>query len=118
MFNKKNPYNIEITAIQMGSDYLFIITGGKAHIGATATAYWTEEILNCQLIELPHHKEGEVAKNCALYAANILNCTVTVTIGIHIDHATKEQIYEIVDYVQKTMSEKVNFLENDKNTPN
>lgn len=109
MFNN-NPCNIEIKTIQMGSDYLFVITGGKAHIGATATAYWVESELNCQLIELPHHKEGELAKNCALHAANVLKCTVSVSIGIHIDHATKEQINEIVDYVWKAMSEKVNLL--------
>lgn len=116
MFNN-NPYNIEIKAIQMGSDYLFVITGGKAHIGATATAYWAKEGLKCQLVELPHHKEGELAKNCALYAANILKSTVVVSIGIHIDHATKEQINEIVDYVQKAMGEKVDLLKNNKNTP-
>jgi len=104
-----NPYNIEIKEIQMGSDYLFVITGGMAHIGATATAYWVDDELNCQLIELPHHKEGELARNCAVHAAKALNCTVTIAIGIHIDNATKEQINEIVTYVWQKMVAKVDF---------
>lgn len=112
-----NPYDIEIRETLMGSDYLFVITGGTAHIGATATAYWVEDELSCQLIELPHHKEGELAKNCAMQAAKVFKCTVTVAIGIHIDNATKEQINEIVDYVRQAMTTKINLLAINKNTP-
>lgn len=111
-----NPYNIQINAYPMGNDFTFLITGGVAHIGAVATAYWENDNIQVNVIELPHHKEGELAKECAILASRLLECTVAVSMGIHIDNATKEQITEIVDYVRIEMTDKVHTLKETKTT--
>lgn len=111
-----NSYNIQIKAYPMGNDFAFLITGGVAHIGAVATAYWENDNIQVKVIELPHHKEGELAKECAILASRLLQCTISVSMGIHIDNATKEQITEIVDYVRLEMTNKINILKETKTT--
>lgn len=106
-----NPYNIQIRSYSMGTDMVFHITGGAAHIGAMAVAYFNEndkgvhDQLEVFVRQLPHHREGELAKECAELAAKTLKVTASVLMGIHIDHATKEQIEDIVEYVRKSMKE-------------
>ena len=108
---KENPYNIQIQSYSMGGDMVFHVTGGAAHVGAIAVAYFNEtgkeihEQLQVFVHQLPHHKEGELAKECAELAAKTLKVTSSVLMGIHIDHATKEQIEDIVEYVRKSMKE-------------
>lgn len=107
----KNPYNIQIRSYSMGNDIVFHITGGAPHIGAMAVAYYHEsgqgvhEQLQVFVHQLPHHREGELAKECAELAAKTLKVTASVLMGIHIDHATREQIEDIVEYVRKSMKE-------------
>lgn len=97
---QNNPYNIQFHALQMGNDLAMTITGGASHIGAVATAYFDSDLIKVAMQELPHHKEGLLAKECAQSLAKELNCTVTVLMGIHIDNATKEQIEDIIYYVR------------------
>lgn len=100
-----NPYNIAFTVQRIGRDYLFTISGGQIdsgpHIGAVAVAFWAGGELKIETLELPSHKEGELAHESALLAAEKLTATCTVICGIHIDQATDEQINEIVQYVRK-----------------
>lgn len=100
-----NPYNIAFTVQRIGRDYLFTISGGQLdggpHIGAVAVAFWEAGRLMVETIELPSHKEGELAQECATLAAEKLTTTCTVICGIHIDQASSEQIKEIVQYVRK-----------------
>lgn len=110
----KNPYNIELKYVPIGKDNFFLITGGTEHIGAIATAYWNEKQLHISLKELPHHKEGELAKECAELAAKALNSTCTIIMGIHIDNASKEDIDSIISFVRKEMRIKLNVLKNIK----
>lgn len=100
-----NPYNIAFTIQRIGRDYLFTISGGELdsgpHIGAVSVAFWEAEVLDVKTFELPNHKEGELAQECARLAAKKLATTCTVICGIHIDEATSEQINEIIQYVRK-----------------
>ncbi len=107
---KENMYDITITKHLMGTDIAFQITGGKAHIGAVATAYIINEQVTVHHIELPHHKEGALAKECAVIATNALGCTSTVAIGIHIDQATKEQITDIENIVRTLMKREIDEI--------
>lgn len=59
---------------------------------------------------MPHHKEGELAFECAELAAKTLNCTCTVIIGIHIDNATSKDINNIINFVRQEMNNKLNEL--------
>lgn len=103
----ENKFNIHIEYYKMGKDFVFLVTGGEAHIGATATAYYQDGLIKINLHELPHHKEGQLTKEFAVLAATELKHTSTVITGIHIDNATKEQIQEIVVFVRKAMKDKI-----------
>lgn len=108
----KNPYNIQIRQSKVGKDLTFLITGGEPHIGGVATAFWVDDKIQVTVTELPHHKEGELAKECAETAARELGITVSVIMGIHIDNATKKEIEDIVQYVRKEMKEEVRKYKN------
>ncbi|WP_339061412.1 hypothetical protein [Tepidibacillus marianensis] len=102
-----NRFNIQIKQYNLGKDLVIHVTGGAAHIGAVATAYFDEDQLHVELLQLPHHKEGELAEEFAELAARKLRSTVTVLMGIHIDHATKEDIQNIIEEVKIGMEEVV-----------
>lgn len=107
---KENPFNIQIKDISMGRDIAFVITGGVAHIGAVAIAYLQDGQVEVNTVELPHHKEGELAKECAIQATTALKCTTTVSIGIHIDNANKEDIESIIKFVRNEMTNKIKSI--------
>lgn len=105
---RNNPYNIQIKTEKLGNDYAFLITGGKAHIGALAIAYYDQEgRLTVEGNQVPGHREGPLTNELALVAAERLHATVSVVMGIHVDQATKEMIAEIVAYVQWAISAKL-----------
>ncbi|RKD24707.1 hypothetical protein BEP19_08435 [Ammoniphilus oxalaticus] len=89
---------------KLGDDYVFVITGGKAHIGASATAYYYEDQLQVEGVALPRHKEWELARELALQAAEQLGVTVTVVMGIHVDQASREMIDSIIVFVRQEMN--------------
>ncbi|MGD9677415.1 MAG: hypothetical protein AB7V16_03470 [Vulcanibacillus sp.] len=107
-----NLYNIQIQHLAVGKDNFFLITGGVAHIGASATAYWNGEELITYLVELPHHKEGALAKELVELAAKSLNSSCTVVMGIHIDQASLDVINYIVNYVRVEMVTTINKIKN------
>lgn len=101
---------VDVQTIRLGEDLLFTVTGGKAHIGATATAGqgkfgWLREVS-----ELPGHKEGELALQLAEQAAQQLNTIVTVVAGIHIPNATKEEIKLAVEDARVQFEEALSRL--------
>ncbi|BFH62231.1 prenylated flavin chaperone LpdD [Paenibacillus azoreducens] len=91
-------WDIRIQEVSAGRDILLLLTGGEAHIGAVATAYFNEEDKDVQVrtVDLPGHREDELAEYMAKTAAKALGCTVTVAAGIHYDGISKEQILDIV----------------------
>ena len=105
-----NPCHIEIKVQPMGKDYVFIITGGAAHIGATVTAYTDQGKIVVEGTGLPGHKELELAKELAFQAIRDLGVTVTVIMGIHIDQATKEAIQSIVSFVRNEMDRQIQII--------
>ncbi|MDF2924117.1 MAG: hypothetical protein K0R57_3031 [Paenibacillaceae bacterium] len=95
-----NPYQLAIRTILAGQDYVLLITGGEAHIGAVAVSRWDGQAAVTEHLTLPKHKEGELARELAGLACSCLQATVTVIAGIHIDNAAKEEILFIVDEVR------------------
>jgi gallate decarboxylase subunit D len=86
----------------MGRDTAFLITGGEAHIGAVSTAFYnTDQEVTVQTVSVPGHKEEVLTEPLAVRAATRLRCTVMVAAGIHIDHASKADIEEIVATVHR-----------------
>lgn len=94
----------------MGRDRVFLITGGQAHIGAVATAYYAKQHIHVELVEVPGHREGPLTRELALQAAETLGQTVTVLIGIHFDGPTKVEIEGIVANARAMMNEKLEQL--------
>lgn len=101
---------LEVKTIRAGRDYVWLVTGGEAHIGAAAMAYWTAEGAIAQVLEAPHHREGALALELAQLACARLQATVSVIAGIHIDHATKEEIGAIVAKVRELAREELDNL--------
>ncbi|TCS81305.1 hypothetical protein [Tepidibacillus fermentans] len=106
-----NPYQIQIQHFKMGEDLVILVSGGVAHIGAVATAYVNENKIHVEVTQLPHHKEGELAREFAELAAQTLHRTVSVLMGIHIHQATKDDICQIEAYVRNAMKQIIKALE-------
>ncbi len=103
---KYNPEDIVVTEVPVGRDMLLIVTGGASHIGAVSTAYkGPSGEIEVQTSEVPGHKEHTLSEDLALKAAKVLDRTVTVVMGIHYDHISKEEIMAIVTIVNEKMDE-------------
>ncbi|MGG1517819.1 hypothetical protein ABE504_20555 [Paenibacillus oryzisoli] len=100
-------YHIDIQLYPMGHDWVFLISGGRAHIGAVATAYPAKKEMLMQTVTIPGHREDRLATEIAEVAASLLNRTVTVVMGIHLEDATKKEIADIVEGVQQRMKETI-----------
>lgn len=103
--------SVDVEAIQLGDDLLFTVTGGKAHIGATACAGEGKSGWIREVTELPGHKEGELALELAELAARRLGTIVSVVAGIHIPNATKDEIRLAVEDARARFEEVVRRLE-------
>lgn len=96
---------LECCVVACGSDLSVTICGGsRSHVGAVALG--TPISLNAEksmhsatvsVLCAYEHRDDEVARWAARYLATNLNCNVTVTVGIHIDNATKTEIDEIMN---------------------
>ena len=97
---------IEIRTYEMGKDKVFLVTGGTAHIGASATAYWAANGEACvEVVSVPGHRERELAVELAIVAASTLRRTVAVLIGIHLDRPTKQEISDVVEEARRKLQE-------------
>ncbi|MGF9696964.1 hypothetical protein [Paenibacillus sp. MABNR03] len=106
-----NAYDLNTVRLQVidaGEDKIFLVTGGKAHIGAVATFYPERERVVGTAIHIPGHKEQELCERLARKAANHLKVTVTVVMGIHFDAITRMQIDEIVLTAEKLLDDHLN----------
>lgn len=107
----RNPYGLSVRTMAAGRDYVLLVTGGEAHIGATAVSYLTDggEALT-EVVGLPGHKEAELARELAAHASSRLGRTVTVIAGIHIDHATPAEIRVMVDHTRALFQAELDIL--------
>ena len=87
---------VTLRAVEIGDDLLVTITGGKAHIGATAFGTNAGGLASSSVITTPGHRDDRVAKTAAEKLAKALKKNVTVVAGIHYDQITKEEIAEVL----------------------
>ncbi len=92
--NTSGRLAVSLKAVDIGNDLLVVITGGRAHIGATAVGIKTEGIATASVITTPGHREDRVVKDAAEKLAKKLDKTVVVVSGIHYDNITKDEIAE------------------------
>ena len=88
---------ISFIAIPHGKDYAISVMGGdEAHIGAIAfCAPGSAPTLHT----LAGHREGEMAVLLAEQISLRLNCSVSVSAGIHYDKISSSQINDIIEIV-------------------
>lgn len=109
------PYQVWAQYTDWGSDLQILIGGGTApHIGAVGLAYPYEGKIIAEIIERPHHKEGELAKKIAGKIASSLQKTVAVSIGIHIDRASKDEIMILVRHAESLIPKLITALTDKK----
>jgi gallate decarboxylase subunit D len=113
------PFLIEAVAVRCGTDWSVTIGGGERfHIGACAVGYMHPSLKNPEkstgtvsVMTLPGHKEDELARSAALTLAKALQTTVIVTVGIHIEQATGEDIQKIVTLFKELVAKLAKALE-------
>ena len=102
---------VEALIVKCGSDINVIIGGGeKYHIGAVSVAVPRLEYKNgnkrtasTSVICVQGHREDELTYKAAKYLATALECTVTVTMGVHIDDISKCEFSEILNNVDRLL---------------
>ncbi len=114
----EGKYIIESIIVFCGKDLNISIVGGdKPHIGAISIASPTEKLYNgikrsatTSVISLQDHKEDKLACLAAKKIATALDCVVSVSVGIHIDNVTKQEIeilndnfMELVEKIKKEL---------------
>ncbi|WP_223066212.1 hypothetical protein [Paenibacillus caui] len=87
--------DLKLDAMRIGRDHLLVITGGEAHIGAVSTSFSAGGKRMVHTASVPGHKEHTISGDLAKRAAEQLNATVTLVMGIHYDHLYPDDIEEI-----------------------
>ena len=111
----RTSVNLELK--YQGLDILLLVTGGKAHIGAVAV--WNGQGQNGRVVltELPGHREGPLADECAEILARASGRVVMAAVGVHQDNATREEIAAIVANVRLGAAELAKVFERTRGTP-
>ena len=87
------------TAVRCGKDVAVTICGGSAHIGAVALAVYEPErdSATVSTITVYTHRDDIIAYTLAKKISKRLHCTVTVTVGLHLDNANAEEIDQLTE---------------------
>lgn len=96
-------HRVSISAVVVGSGLVVVVSGGTTpHIGAVAIAIPRPSLKNPSQLScstsvycVPNHKDDEVAKQIADRISPALNRTTVVTVGLHVDAATPEEIQKL-----------------------
>lgn len=99
------PYLIKAKVIHCGADVIVVCGGGsRFHTGAVSVVISTPSLKNpeklsftASTIGIPGHKEEQLAREAAMKIARALETTVVVSVGIHVDNATSEEINQLVE---------------------
>ena len=104
--------SLSFTLFKVGSDALGVLTGGDAHLGATAIAQPTDKAEDQVLsLKLPEHREEELARNMAWDLARILKRNVQIIAGVHFDNITEFEIKTVIDIVQHIINSVEDYYE-------
>ncbi len=111
-------HTIFLDVKEIGKDFLIVIYGGDAHhIGGAAVAYPTKShyrdatTVSVSTITLPGHKDYVVANSAAEKICKALETPTIVTVGIHYDNATKEDIDEIISVVDALVQDVISYYQ-------
>lgn len=86
------------TMLPMGADWVVCVSGGAAHIGSVTLI---DEEKMPRTIVCPSHRDDVIGEKIAKRLQTACSQRVTVICGIHINHATGEQLQAILDASDK-----------------
>ncbi|TFG96399.1 hypothetical protein E4H12_11135 [Candidatus Thorarchaeota archaeon] len=105
-------HTIYLEVKEIGKDLLISIHGGdEHHIGGVAIAYVTPShyrdasTVSLSSLTFPGHKDYVIANSTAEKICKELERSTVVTVGIHYDNATKNDIDEIIKAVEELVDE-------------
>ncbi|MGY5864813.1 MAG: hypothetical protein RTV41_09425 [Candidatus Thorarchaeota archaeon] len=111
-------HTIFLDVKEIGNDLLIAIYGGDAHhIGGAAVAYPTPShyrdatTVSVSTMTLPGHKDYVVANTAAEKICKALETPTIVTVGIHYDNATKNDIEEIISVVDSLVQDAISHYQ-------
>ncbi len=111
-------HTIYLETRDIGKDLLVSIHGGdEHHIGGVAIAYVTQShyrdasTISVSTLTFPGHKDYIVANSAAEQICKSLNKQTVVTVGIHYDYATKDELSTIIEVVNKLVDEAISLYQ-------
>lgn len=104
---------IVLEAEMVGNDLLIRIGGGEKHIGAIALA---EPDSECMSLDVPGHRERELACEIAEMFASGLFRRVAVIAGIHYDNITCSEIDAALHLARQLAREGLQILQKELTT--
>lgn len=87
----------------IGEDLQIVLEGGDSHIGAVALCHADETPL--PPLQLPHHREAQLAQSVAHRLACALHITVCVSAGIHYQNITQKEIATVLALADRLTEE-------------
>jgi hypothetical protein len=96
---------VKLELRHQGRDFLLLVAGGEAHVGAVAVFDGRDGGSRAVVTEMPGHREGPLAGECAEILGRATGRTVVAVAGIHQDDATGEEISAIVANVRQGAGE-------------
>ena len=117
------PYEITAAVTLCGKDVVVAIGGGEApHVGAAALALPRPSLKHdgvisatASLLCVMGHKEDMITRDAALRLASQLNTTVLVSVGLHLDHATPDDIKRLQTNFEQLLDETEIWLIKNRN---
>lgn len=88
-------YRICAVFLRCGGDVSVTVRGGTGfHVGAVSLALYEpdRDSATVSTITAPGHRDDAVSARFAKELARSLRCTVSVTVGVHIDHASQSEL--------------------------
>ena len=112
-------HRILLDSRKIGNDILVTIYGGdEYHIGGVAIAYPTKShyrdatTISVNTMTFPGHKDYLVANTAAERICKALSHPVVVSVGIHMNNASEDEIKQAVDAVDALVKKLIDQYQN------
>ncbi len=112
----KDRLSVAAQASLIGSDLLVCVHGGeRPHLGAVAMAFpcqsgETGVQAYASVISAPGHRDDVLAHRLALGMCKVIRRTVCMTVGIHVDHASEDDIRELSANAEEVIRQLTDIL--------
>ena len=102
----ETPYTIHGTAVLCGEDVTMAFTGGTLpHVGAVSLGIYepVRDSATVSTMTVFTHRDDALAASGAKTAAKQLKCTVSVSVGIHVDNADLPDLKILCENFEKCL---------------